>query len=216
MRIEHFIEDVGFLKKVAEEKNHFLSTYHPRNLCNFEETSATSKGNARSEENSQSMLVEYGKQLDCRAVDCAMVLYVYGKISIYPILPHEDAISFDFSGCYIATFKYKNGKFVAHIAMDGNKDTVKYWNHIVQEGIISDCILYEPTEPFQNLRHKCYWGLITSDGDCYTIDFENERKRKYDPKKIEYYYSSSYKQYPYIVRKVNPLTGKNAIIKPTY
>ena len=204
MRIENFITNKHFLMMVANKKNHFLSNNQSCHISNFMNTDGIFKP----------LFAQYGTRFDWNGSNCAMVFYVPNKISIYPIYSYEDALSFNFSGCYMATFKYEGRKFVAHIAMDWNKDIVNYWNLIVQRGIIRDCILFNPTEPFQNLKHKCYWGLITSDGECFIIDYEKECNREYDQQTHRYYYSSSFNQYLAIVRKVNPLKDKEAIINP--
>lgn len=203
MRTEYLISDYRNAQILVDEKNKFLGEHTPILLPHFSKDRNW---------NMPSPLVCSGYRKISAVLSYAAVIYERSKISVFPLKRFEDVISFDFSGCYMATFTYSGQRYGAHIAMDGKQGIKEYWNNMVRRGIIKDCLLYNPAEPFP-LSGKSFWGLITYDGDCYSIDCSEQCRRLYDANKGKYYFDSTISRSIAVVRKVNPLSGLCAIIK---
>lgn len=94
-----------------------------------------------------------------------------------------DTISFDFSGCYMASFKFGAARMVAHIAKDGNPyNALLTWKDMINKGGIRNIRVFDPadaifgrcstqreyTRRFTN--GESVWGVITKDEKCYAIN----------------------------------------------
>ena len=204
LRIEILMQNHRYLKSISDKRATFVNQNEPLFLPNFIDYSIQTR---------KPVFACYGYRQISMTESYVAVIYVRSKISIFPIKQNADALSFEFSGCYMATFKYGTQKYAAHIASDGNNDIKKYWNSIVQRGIITDCVLFEPTEPLNDFSTSC-WGLITSSGDCYTINCAEKKTRVYDEVSRQYYnkYDITNNQ-PFTLKKLDPLKNKDAIIK---
>ena len=100
------------------------------------------------------------------------VLWERGKITIYPIYDFEDALSFQFSGCIMAKFKFHNQYYVAHIHVTKDADdTRKQWTDLIRNTLgLSEITMFKPSEGV----YACeILGVITNNGDCYSIGFDN-------------------------------------------
>lgn len=146
------------------------------------------------------LIYESGYQHIIDGIKYSAVIYKYGNIAIMKLDDDSDAISFDFSGCYMAVFTLGHQKYVAHIAKEGSPyAAVKEWNSLVESRLIGNAILFKPSEYFP-IRLNGIWGIITSRGDCYSImTYEDQNNRKcYLP--------------PDGISRACPLLGRNAII----
>lgn len=104
--------------------------------------------------------------------DYSAVIYKSGCITITKAIS-KDVISFDFSGCYMASFRVGNDRFVAHIAYGdvwGYK-AAEGWNNLINRGIITNVRIFNPSKsidiekgPYNNL-----WGIISAREEFYAI-----------------------------------------------
>lgn len=98
------------------------------------------------------------------------VLWEKGKITIYPLYDSEDVVSFQFSGCIMAKFKYYNQYYVAHVHVTKDEeDTRKQWIDFIKNSLwVTEITMFKPNEGVYAYE---IWGVITSNGDCYSIGF---------------------------------------------
>lgn len=123
----------------------------------------------------------------------SVVLDSSGKITSKSISRNSVAMSYNFSGCYMAKFCFAGCWFVCHIFCSGPKDSSdckNTWNSFVKEychrrGDIDTLILFKPTNSKYNVD---YWndankfppqqiqiaGLITPDNRCYSLPIDRE------------------------------------------
>lgn len=126
-----------------------------------------------------STIYQYGFNIDRTDsinIDYSVVLYAQCKVTVIPT--DNATLSFDFSGCYMASFKFNGQRYVAHIAYGDNYGRnaylgATYWNQFITKNVenISEIRLFKPTEwvdQYQGI-FKHVWGLITERGDCYAI-----------------------------------------------
>ena len=80
-------------------------------------------------------------------------------------------------------------------------------------GLVENCLLFNPTDPFQNLN-ATYWGLITDSNECYTVRTPEVCKRVYFNATNSYGYQSTMENEGiFLVHHMNPLREENAIIR---
>lgn len=181
MRLEDIISNKKTALELAEEKNNFRTQCIPTPMSNFFKVDDALE---------KLVLVEYGYGSRNAYVSYNAVVYVPQKISIFPIQPYNAVLSFDFTGCCMAVFYFLGKKYAAHIALDGNPNVKKYWNLLVTNGLVENCLLFNPTDPFQNLN-ATYWGLITDSNECYTVRTPEVCKRVYFNATNSYGYQST-------------------------
>lgn len=204
MRLEDIISNKKIALDLAEEKNKFRTQRIPTPMSDF-----FMCGSALEKQ----VLVKYGYGSRNAYVSYNAVVYVPQKISIFPIQPYNAVLSFDFTGCCMAVFYFLGKKYAAHIALDGNSKVKKYWNLLVTNGLVKNCLLFNPTDPFQNLN-ATYWGLITDSNECYTVRTPEVCKRVYFNATNSYGYQSTMgNEGIFLVHHMNPLREKNAIIQ---
>lgn len=205
MKLEYLLYDNNKVALgIAKEKNNFIARYTPTPLSDF-----FMEGSALE----QQVLVKYGYRSRNAYVSYSAVIYVRQKISIFPIQPNHDVLSFAFTGCCMAVFDFRNIKYAAHIALDGNPKVKKYWNLLVTSGLIQNCILFDPTDPFRSFD-ATYWGLITDSNYCYTVRTSEVCRRTYDRATNRYSEQSTMgNESVYLVWHRSPRSGANAIIK---
>lgn len=204
MRLEYIMNNKEVALVIAKEKNNFRTQCAPTIMSDL-----IMDGSALERQ----VLVKYGYRSRNARISYNAVVYVPRKLSIFPVQPNDAILSFDFTGCCMAVFDFKNRKYAAHIALDGNLKVKEYWNLIVRYGLIQNCLLFNPTDPFQNLNTK-YWGLITDSNDCYTIRIPEICTRVYFPATNSYGYQSTMGNGTIdLVRNITPLRGANAIIR---
>ena len=88
--------------------------------------------------------VEYGYNFN----GISSVPYATGKIVMYS---STGGISFDFSGCAMATFIYHNIRHIAHIFLQGpdnDNDCRDFWNERINNHIYTDVRLFYPASEF--------------------------------------------------------------------
>lgn len=204
MRLEDIISNKKTALELAEEKNNFRTQCIPTPMSNFFKVDDALE---------KLVLVEYGYGSRNAYVSYNAVVYVPQKISIFPIQPYNAVLSFDFTGCCMAVFYFLGKKYAAHIALDGNPNVKKYWNLLVTNGLVENCLLFNPTDPFQNLN-ATYWGLITDSNECYTVRTPEVCKRVYFNATNSYGYQSTMENEGILlVHHMNPLREENAIIR---
>lgn len=116
-----------------------------------------------------SLIYESGYQHSIKGVKYSAAIYMPKNIAIMKLDNDSDAISFDFSGCYMAVFTLGHQKYAAHIAVgDSGYEAAKQWNDLVESRIIRNIILFKPSE-YHPSKINGIWGIITSRGDCYSI-----------------------------------------------
>lgn len=100
------------------------------------------------------------------------VLYKPGCISIVKALS-IDVISYDFSGCYMASFKAGTERFVAHIAYGDmwGYQAAKKWNELINNKIIRDVRIFNPAHSMDRARgiYNQVWGIISSKEEFYAL-----------------------------------------------
>lgn len=116
-----------------------------------------------------------GYQDIINGIKYSAAIYRPGYIAFMELENNSDAISFDFSGCYMAVFEIGHQKFVAHIEKmgyerEGDNSPVNEWNSLVKGGLIRNISLFKPSEYFTNKKNNGVWGIITSDRYCYAIN----------------------------------------------
>ena len=204
MRLEDIISNKKTALELAEEKNNFRTQCIPTPMSNFFKVDDALE---------KLVLVEYGYGSRNAYVSYNAVVYVPQKISIFPIQPYNAVLSFDFTGCCMAVFYFLGKKYAAHIALDGNPNVKKYWNLLVTNGLVENCLLFNPRDPFQNLN-ATYWGLITDSNECYTVRTPEVCKRVYFNATNSYGYQSTMENEGiFLVLHMNPLREENAIIR---
>ena len=109
-----------------------------------------------------------------------VVLYEMGRIVCCRTYSSYFCISFEFSGCYMARFKYDGVCYACHIYKNSssNIDCKDLWNNFIDGAAaqLSDVILFNPflqsTEEAKKLRRNSeeisICGIITTEGNCFT------------------------------------------------
>lgn len=114
------------------------------------------------------------------------VLFQTGIITYSKMSHNRAVISYEFSGCYMARFKFLDSWYICHICCLGNNDSgdcKRDWNAFIQEyyhrrGEIENLSLFKPTAGYDARYYNIYngfpsqiqvVGLITHDGRCYSI-----------------------------------------------
>lgn len=99
------------------------------------------------------------------------VKWLNGCISLYE--SKYDAISFQFQGCLMARFRFKDKYYVAHIhcSRDFRLDRRKEWSIFIQtyKSYISDLKIFKPGFFLGNDYSGDVWGVITRNGRCFTL-----------------------------------------------
>lgn len=120
------------------------------------------------------------------------VMYRPGFIT-YMVLPaqHYAAVSYEFSGCFMARFRFKGVRYVCHISTAGSDspqdDCKQVWMDFlhIHADQISELVMFRPTDErkcyefYQELKiksifqkqqtHPSLCGLIKSDGSCHSL-----------------------------------------------
>ena len=108
-------------------------------------------------------------------IKLSAVLWYRGGISVYEST--YDAISFDFSGCLMARFRMDGRYYAAHIHCDDNhqNDSRYVWANFMNlhRNRISDLTIFQPGHCLR--KFKSTWGIIESDGTCYSILLEESQ-----------------------------------------
>ena len=94
------------------------------------------------------------------------VLYEKKRLTVGRFL-FQIGLSFNFSGCLMASFKYKGYEYISHIPVDGSNCRQQF-----QEFIYNNCFNpgdFNIFKPFFEPLCCSYWGLITKTGKCYSI-----------------------------------------------
>lgn len=107
-----------------------------------------------------------------------VVQYEVGKIVCCRTYSSYFCLSFEFSGCYMARFKYNGVSYVCHIYKNSSSqlDCKDIWNHfIVGDAVhLSDVILFNPSLHYSNNNKICrklnesVCGIITPTGECFS------------------------------------------------
>ena len=135
----------------------------------------------------QSIIVDENKYklINCGVEYAPQRLYgVYWRqsnISYYRIAKGADAISFQFTGCYLAKVMYNSDYFVFHIHSSDSDSTADYWNQFIDDN--RDRIAAVANEKddvmfkYLNESDKGIFtiaGMITVDNECYEILLNNK------------------------------------------
>lgn len=111
-----------------------------------------------------------------------VVPYEQGKIVYFPKQNSTIGISFLFTGCYMAQFKYYRTEYIAHISTGLNYDCKSDWNNFVyncmDDNRFSDFFLYKPFDDLAaDIVGRSYvggsrtldvCGIIDTSGNWYT------------------------------------------------
>lgn len=123
------------------------------------------------------------------------VEWIQTKISFFRIAEGAHAISYKFSGCIMAKFKFQNKWYAAHIATEEkpDRDCKAVWNDFYSEftanGMLTDVHIFKPYAvqeikthhleimDTRNWRKAAVCGVITSTNECYSciLDLDNFR-----------------------------------------
>ena len=99
-----------------------------------------------------------------------------------------DAISFQFTGCYLAKVMYNSDYFVFHIHSSDSDSTADYWNQFIDDNRdrIAEITIFKPAVAnekddvmfkYLNESDKGIFtiaGMITVDNECYEILLNNK------------------------------------------
>lgn len=116
-----------------------------------------------------------GGQFQYEGIPYSYVAYYQGKISIAPF-NCEYAMSFNFSGCLMASFKIRGQEYVCHITSDHICNRKKdFYDFLIRERIIAnDFTIFKPqfeTKKDSKIGYVC--GLISKERGrekkCYSI-----------------------------------------------
>ena len=104
------------------------------------------------------------------------VIWLPDRISLYHTQKHLDFISFDFSGCVMASFDMGTEHYAAHIQR-GESDCTRHWINFFEENktVIKNLVMFRPA--FRRINEISVqpsdgvwlWGLITPNRECYSI-----------------------------------------------
>ena len=142
----------------------------------------------------QSIIVDENKYklINCGVEYAPPRLYgVYWRqsnISYYRIAKGADAISFQFTGCYLAKVMYNSDYFVFHIHSSDSDSTADYWNQFIDDNRdrIAEITIFKPAVAnekddvmfkYLNESDKGIFtiaGMITVDNECYEILLNNK------------------------------------------
>jgi hypothetical protein len=82
-----------------------------------------------------------------------------------------DVISYNFSGCIMAVFKYMGVRYVCHVSTGGGQDCQAAWSNV--KGGYSDTVEYKPhlylPEKFKGVGSGGCYGLITNDDRAFAV-----------------------------------------------
>lgn len=116
-----------------------------------------------------------GDRIQLGSKDVTVVLWHEGLITLQPMSSETDALSFEFSGCTMARFLLKGVYYTAHIH---TSDEIHYLNDCKDEWIdyvwqqgITVLTMFRPDYLRLPNNEEC-WGLISQEGNCYTIGVE--------------------------------------------
>lgn len=121
-------------------------------------------------------LVERGMSLSLSGRQVAAVLWLEGRIATWRLNGGQDVFSFMFSGCAMARYTFKGVRYAAHIhsCSDPGKDCRDDWVDYVNRNNIVSLRMFrpDPSVPLvasaANRSDDC-WGLISKEGNCYSI-----------------------------------------------
>lgn len=133
------------------------------------------------------------------------------KISVASVRPGDTAVSFDFSGCYMARFKMGGRLYACHIHSSSERglDRKADWNafYTANRSQITDAVLFRPVVPDDEyyallLHHRmtCQTrqtrrlsgcGVITPGGDCFAAVIDNR----------------TFQVHEHRIRRMNPIPG---------
>lgn len=101
----------------------------------------------------------------------------------------EVALSFQFSGCWMASFRYNNKDYVSHIAKDGYNALPDFIEFIRKKNIDpQDFVMFKPYACVEEEKYYSeYWGLIDKKKECYRIDLELDGQDKKFFKAVKVY-----------------------------
>ncbi|MBY2902230.1 MULTISPECIES: hypothetical protein [Bacteroides] len=116
------------------------------------------------------------------------VYWRQSNISYYRIAKGADAISFQFTGCYLAKVMYNSDYFVFHIHSSDSDSTAHYWNQFIDDNRdrIAEITIFKPAVANEkdDVMFKCLnefdegvftiAGMITADNECYEILLNNK------------------------------------------
>lgn len=131
-----------------------------------------------------------------------------GKVTMASMRPGDTAVSFDFSGCYMARFRMGGRLYACHIhsSTDRGLDRKADWNafYTANRSQITDAVLFRPVVPDDEyyallLHHRMTCrtrrlsgcGIITPAGDCFAAVIDNH----------------TFQVYEHRIRRMNPISG---------
>ena len=119
-------------------------------------------------------------------IQLSAVKWKEGFITLYE--SKYDAISFEFMGCLMARFRFKDKYYVAHIHCSHNfeLDRRKEWSLFMQtyKPYISDLKIFKPGYFLGNDYSGEVWGVITRNGRCFSICVSHDRSSGYHLKGV--------------------------------
>lgn len=140
--------------------------------------------------------VERGMSLNLSGRPVVAVLWLEGRIATWRLNAGQDVFSFMFSGCAMARYTLEGVRYAAHIhsCSDPGKDRRDDWVDYVNRNQIVSLRMFRPDLPvpyknYSKNRSDDCWGLISKEGNCYSIavrclsddrHFEILEIRKYD------------------------------------
>lgn len=118
-------------------------------------------------------------------------VYKQGYIVCHRTYGRYVCVSFEFSGCYMARFKYDGIYYYCHIFRQSNSsgDCKNLWNNFLSNHYqhISDIVIFRPN--IERIKNKLRWistnsmahysicGIIDTNNDCYAAIIEHETSK---------------------------------------
>lgn len=109
-----------------------------------------------------------------------IVIFEGSRITICSLRRDDYGVSFQFTGCAMAKFKYQGIPYICHIALTGvgNVDDCRIlWKKFLNENrnSITDLVMFKPNRnmPLHNLKIENVCGVITPDHQCYSFIVNN-------------------------------------------
>lgn len=121
-----------------------------------------------------------GDQIQIEGHSLNAVIWTEKCISLYRTQKSQDFISFDFSGCVMATFDIEDDHYGAHI-QQGNYDCTQEWIDFVNKNPkMKNLVMFRPdtdkrcqevrsVNENDDTQYAWLWGVITPQRECYSI-----------------------------------------------
>lgn len=168
--IDSLFEDPNLISQIGQEQEAYMlgnKSYDRRSVSGLPASEFQIYGaNCRLHPNNQ-------PRLWFNDITFQIVKWLNGYITLFE--SPKDALSFQFTGCVMARFKWGGRWYAAHIhnadPTTANLDRRLTWEQFVIRQHINQIVMFQPGANLQDPADNSIetWGVITSNQQCYTI-----------------------------------------------